>query len=255
MKESFTLGIPTSLNHITLGQYQEYLKILEVNKENQTSDFVLIKTVEIFCNSTTKDVSSISLNDLYEIHSHLMGLFDLHTPLIRKFTLKDLNDKHVTFAFVPKLEDITMGEFVDLDTNITDMSKLHNAMAVLYRPLLFERKNFYSIKPYNGYEETAPIFKYMPLDVALGAMVFLSFRKRTTELFEELFNGTSSDGGTTASDGFGRKWGWYQSIYALARGDVSRFDKITSLPHQKCLLWLEFEKEKTQLEIKMIKRK
>ncbi len=172
MKESFTLSIPTSLNHITLGQYQEYLNILEVNKENQTSDFVLIKTVEIFCNSTTKDVSSISLNDLYEIHSHLMGLFDLHTPLIRKFTLKDLNDKHVTFAFVPKLEDITMGEFVDLDTNITDMSKLHNAMAVLYRPLLFERKNFYSIKPYNGYEETAPIFKHMPLDVAFGAMVF-----------------------------------------------------------------------------------
>lgn len=186
MKESFTLSIPTSLNHITLGQYQEYLKILEVNKENQTSDFVLIKTVEIFCNSTTKDVSSISLNDLYEIHSHLMGLFDLHTPLIRKFTLKDLNDKHVTFAFVPKLEDITMGEFVDLDTNITDMSKLHNAMAVLYRPLLFERKNFYSIKPYNGYEETAPIFKYMPLDVALGAMVF--FYRLGNELLNYLRN-------------------------------------------------------------------
>ena len=115
-----------------------------------------------------------------------MGLFDLHTPLIRKFTLKDLNDKHVTFAFVPKLEDITMGEFVDLDTNITDMSKLHNAMAVLYRPLLFERKNFYSIKPYNGYEETAPIFKYMPLDVAFGAMVF--FYRLGNELLNYLRN-------------------------------------------------------------------
>ena len=66
------------------------------------------------------------------------------------------------------------------------MSKLHNAMAVLYRPLLFERKNFYSIKPYNGYEETAPIFKYMPLDVALGAMVF--FYRLGNELLNYLRN-------------------------------------------------------------------
>jgi hypothetical protein len=53
---------------------------------------------------------------------------------------------------------------------------------------------------------------------------------------------------------FGIKWGWYQSIYALGKGDVRRFDEITRLNIHKCLMWLEFEKEKNDLEAKRIKK-
>ena len=170
MTKSFELNVPTSLNHITLGQYQEYL-VLVKDKEN-VDDKMMIDTICLFCNIEKEKVLTIAYGDVKEIYVHLMSLFENHTPLIREFTLKDLKDKHVTFAFVPKLEDMTMGEFVDLDHNIKDLDNMHKAMSVLYRPLLFRRKDLYEIKPYLADEEISKAFKFMPLDVALGAMVF-----------------------------------------------------------------------------------
>ena len=45
----------------------------------------------------------------------------------------------------------------------------------------------------------------------------------------------------------------YQSLYALAGGDVTKFDKVAEEPLTKCLTWLVFEKEKNELEEKRIK--
>jgi len=53
---------------------------------------------------------------------------------------------------------------------------------------------------------------------------------------------------------FGRKWGWYTSIYALAQGDVTKFESITRISIHQALMYLEFEKEKIDLEKKMIKK-
>ena len=72
-------------------------------------------------------------------------------------------------------------------------------------------------------------------------------------MYDGLFTSTSGNAGRTYTQGFGKKWGWYQSIYALAKGDVRRIDEVTKLPFQQCFIWLEFEKEKNDLEIKMIK--
>lgn len=59
--------------------------------------------------------------------------------------------------------------------------------------------------------------------------------------------------GLTAESNFGQKWGWYQSIYALANGDITRFEDITQLELHECLYALEFKKEKNELEAKRIK--
>jgi len=83
---------------------------------------------------------------------------------------------------------------------------------------------------------------------------FLSFRERFVELFTGLFDAEVEEGPGT-NKGFGAKWGWYQSIYAIARGDVTKFKEITKLSASECLTWLEFEKEKNDLEAKMIKQK
>ena len=52
-------------------------------------------------------------------------------------------------GFVPKLDDITLGEYVDIESNISDWQKdAHKAMAVLYRPVNFKAKDKYGIAPY-----------------------------------------------------------------------------------------------------------
>ena len=50
-------------------------------------------------------------------------------------------------------------------------------------------------------------------------------------------------------------WEWYQSIYGLAKGDVRRFEDITKLNFHECLMYLAFEKEKNELEAKLIKNR
>ncbi len=85
-------------------------------------------------------------------------------------------------------------------------------------------------------------------------LFFLSFRERFVGIFSGLFN-QGVDGGSGAEGSFGSKWGWYQSIYAIAKGDITKFKEITKLSASECLTWLEFEKEKNELETKMLKQK
>ena len=83
---------------------------------------------------------------------------------------------------------------------------------------------------------------------------FLQFRDRVIDGFPELFgDGDRESQDLSPQGGFGAKWGWYQSIYGLAKGDITKFDEVTAEPLYKCLMYLVFEKEKNQLEAKMIK--
>ena len=72
--------------------------------------------------------------------------------------------------------------------------------------------------------------------------------------YDELFEGQGGEQLSTVSQ-FASKWGWYQSIYSLAKGDIRRFEDITKLNVHSCLMMLAFEKEKTQIEINNIKKK
>jgi hypothetical protein len=53
-----------------------------------------------------------------------------------------------------------------------------------------------------------------------------------------------------------KNMGWYQSIYAASsRGyTFSTLMPLPKLPITKLMMWLMFEKEKTEIEIKNIKR-
>jgi len=83
---------------------------------------------------------------------------------------------------------------------------------------------------------------------------FVEFRTRLVESYDELFGGAGGDQFSSVSQ-FGTKWGWYQSIYALAQGDIRRFEDITKLNVHKCFMMLSFEKEKSELESRRIKTK
>ena len=72
--------------------------------------------------------------------------------------------------------------------------------------------------------------------------------------YDELFGGGQGESFGAISQ-FGQKWGWYQSIYALAQGDIRRFKHISELKLHECLMMLTFMKEKTDLEAKQIKGK
>ena len=76
----------------------------------------------------------------------------------------------------------------------------------------------------------------------------------TIEKYTDLFGEQSGDSDYSASAQFGKRWGWYSSIYALAQGDIIQFDRITELPINQCLTYLTFEKQKNQIESDLIKK-
>ena len=82
----------------------------------------------------------------------------------------------------------------------------------------------------------------------------MEFRSRIIESYDELF-GQSGNNSLDAVSQFAKKWGWYQSIYGLANGDIRRFEDITKLSMHKSFMMLSFMKEKAEVEAKEIKKK
>ena len=84
---------------------------------------------------------------------------------------------------------------------------------------------------------------------------FLQFRNRVIEAYDTLFQQSAGGGDYSAESNFSSKWGWYQSIYGLANGDITRLEDITKLNVHQCFTMLSFMKEKAELEAKQIKSK
>ena len=74
-------------------------------------------------------------------------------------------------------------------------------------------------------------------------------------LFEEVTAGEQGEQDFSGEGQFAKKYGWFTSLYSLAGGDVTKFDKVTEQPLLNALMFLEFDKDKTELEIRRNKRK
>jgi hypothetical protein len=87
----------------------------------------------------------------------------------------------------------------------------------------------------------------------------LDFRKRIIAGYDSLFNNADSDESGLQSDfseqtQFGKQWGWYQSIYGLAKGDITKFDIVTGYRLTQCLTYLTFEKQKNEIEQRQLNK-
>jgi len=160
------ISIPTELKEIKLAQYQAFLKIA---KDNEDEEFLNQKMVQTFCNIDLKDVAEIRFKDVLEITASLGKMFNVQShKFINRFKLGG-----VEFGFIPELEDMTFGEYTDLDSYIGDWDNMHKAMAVLYRPITKKGlNNTYEIEKYNGSITYSDVMKHAPLDVVFGANVF-----------------------------------------------------------------------------------
>lgn len=171
------LNVPESLSEITLAQYQKWVKIVE--KEEQLSTFYQQKMIEIFCNANLKEIMQMRIKDVEEITTHLDNLFKEKSEFKALFKLGE--DE---FGFIPKLDDMTFGEYIDLDTYLTDWQQMDLAMSVLYRPVVYKRKGKYIIEDYVSSDKYD--LSEMPLDVVMGSLLF--FCNLKTELLSHIMN-------------------------------------------------------------------
>jgi len=156
--------LPTELNEIPLCSYQKFINVADNSSDDE---FIYEKMVEIFCGIDLKDVLQIKWSDIQHISIHITNVFKNKPKFQNTFTLQG-----VDFGFIPNIEDITFGEYIDLENNIKKMETMHKAMAVMYRPITNQHKEKYQIEEYIGTANYSEVMKYAPLGVVLGAQVF-----------------------------------------------------------------------------------
>ena len=170
------INVPTELNEITLKQYQKFLKVQD-SKQNNT--FLQTKIIEIFCNVKTQDALNIKLSDADRIASLISEMFEQKPDLVKSFWLNN-----VEYGFVPDLDEITLGEYIDLDTYIGEWENIQIAMNVLYRPIKQKLGEKYLIEEYDP--DTKDKLINMPMDAVFGSIIF--FYRLGIELSKTMMN-------------------------------------------------------------------
>tara|TARA_R100001198_G_scaffold94213_1_gene76905 strand:+ start:269 stop:922 length:654 start_codon:yes stop_codon:yes gene_type:complete len=156
------INVPTSLSEVTLGQYQKFLKIAEDNPEG---NFLNAKMIEIFCGIPLSDSYKLKMSSVVAIIDILNELLSQTPKRVEQFTMNG-----VEYGFIPDLDEMSLGEYVDLDGSASDWNNMHIAMNVLYRRIKIRKSGKYNIVDYNV--ENPEKMKDMPLDAAIGSLFF-----------------------------------------------------------------------------------
>ena len=170
------LLIPTSLDEIPLKHYQEFRKTVDTSND---PEFISEKMVQLFCGIELKDVVKIKATDLSDMVEHFNRLFAVKPTFKHRFKIGDIE-----FGFIPNLEQISWGEYIDAEKYLSSWDNMHKAMAVLYRPIKNTKGDKYEIIDYEGTSEYSDLMKFTPVSIAMGASVF--FWTLGLELLEAL---------------------------------------------------------------------
>jgi len=162
------LIVPSNLNEISLSKYQQYLKAFEQSKtEKNAETFLSLKVLEIFCELTEEQSKQVQQDDANKVVKIIVDLLSEEPQRLECFTIDN-----IVFGWVPRLDDLNFGEFLDLNNNITSWDNMVTAMGVLYRPVTeFTKEGKYNIEKYQG-DKYHHLLKDMPISAVFGANVF-----------------------------------------------------------------------------------
>jgi hypothetical protein len=167
MKE-VKLTIPNEWSDITIGIYQEYVKIQESKASEKNK---VIRSLALLCNTSPFVVKKMAYTDLLEIMNIIKGMIDTEPKeedFVKVFTFSDIE-----FGFVPNLNKLTTGEYIDLESYCKNpIENLHIIMSILYRKVTNKVNDRYAIEPYNPDEFKEELFKDCPMNIALSSLGF-----------------------------------------------------------------------------------
>jgi len=158
------IQVPTHINDITLEQYQRFALI---NTEEQDKEFFMFKTIEIFCGVDIALVSKMRLSDAESISNEVLEVLQQNVPFTNKFELDG-----VKYGFIPDLQAISLGEFIDLEEGLSKDKDFHKAASVMFRPIVKEFGELYTIDGYEASTEMHHIMKQAPVGIISAAIVF-----------------------------------------------------------------------------------
>ena len=162
------IKIPTSLLEVSIKDFIAYVN----------SDKTDIDTLKIFYKLSDDLIKLMPIGEIRELVNHMDKLFSIEQPFQDTFYLAGQK-----FGFIPKLDDMTIGEYADLDTFGASIDDIPKMMAVMFRPVTKEKKGSYLIEPYNADITYHEVMEHAPISIYLGAKgFFLTLRKELLKL-------------------------------------------------------------------------
>ena len=155
------MRVPKSLNEITI---DKYLKAIDIINNEDVELVVMLRLLNIFTGKSIEQLVEYPLAELDKNYQHIAKVLN-EKPKLQKTFILDGKE----YGFIPNLEQMKSGEYIDLTNNLG--KDILASMAVMYRPITRKFKDVYDIEKYKGTDEK-DIFKNAPISVYLGAQVF-----------------------------------------------------------------------------------
>lgn len=168
MKKTFEITIPTDWSEISIQKFMKYNNAVNELEDNHQ---IIVKTISTLCDIDESVVEVMKLSDLQNIQGSLQKL--IGNP-INKEIINKINIEGTMYGLHPKIDEITMGEFVDIETYAkdNDMAKM---MSVLYRPITRTQGNRYDIEPYDIDKHSDNADKFSKLSINVGNAIAVFF--------------------------------------------------------------------------------
>ena len=179
--------LPSDISDITLGQFQKFDKLTKELEDKTINENEFIKRkIVLFSGIPYKQIENVVQTDLEEVIEQIDKALAIESPFKKRFEMSG-----VEFGFIDNLDDITVGEYVDLRNYGTDIETMNKLMAVLFRPIKkVDKFGNYKIKKYNGTAELGDVMRNMPLSIVNGALVF--FCNLSRELQKHILKSTEA---------------------------------------------------------------
>jgi hypothetical protein len=172
MKPTFKInGEEHSFKDVTLRTYYELREILQ-KEETKASEFEIVQCLTGCPVKTLKRLPYTDWLMIWEEANLQIGRLSGDTNAIRPII-----ELHGIKYGLPAVEDLTVGEFADLDVILASGKadeKLADIAAVLYRPVLKQKGEKLLLEPYDtdGFEERKTLFLDMPITCVRSANAF-----------------------------------------------------------------------------------
>ena len=161
-----TFNLIKSWSDVTV---EKWVKLVNLHKGSRSKE--ALETISALSDIPKKLINELGIQDVALILTKLSELQKLSKSKLRRI----IKVEDQEFGFHPNLEDITLGEWADIEHYIKlGVEKfMPQIMAVLYRPIVEQRNDKYSIEAYSGnIDVRAELFKKMKAEDVQGAMVF-----------------------------------------------------------------------------------
>ena len=148
---------------------EKWVKLVDLHKGSRSNE--ALETITALSDIPKRLVNELGIQDIAIIMSKIAELQRSSDGSLRNVITVEGKD----YGFPPNLEDITLGEWADIETfiKVGVEKQMPEIMAVLYRPIIERKNDKYVIEAYDGnIAIRAEEFKKMKAEEVQSAMVF-----------------------------------------------------------------------------------